>query len=296
MDFKSVLKHKKTYVESKLQSYIPDMNAYQKTLFEAMKYSLDAGGKRLRPILLMESAALFNSDIEDTIPYACAMEMIHTYSLIHDDLPAMDDDDLRRGKPTNHKVFGEGIAVLAGDGLLNYSFEIMLNHALKNEKNSYKYVKAMNEIAKAAGVKGMIAGQVVDLESENKKIDKDTLDFIHMNKTSAMIIGSMRAGAIIGGANDSKLENITNYAKNIGLAFQVVDDILDIVGDEKKLGKDIGSDLENNKSTYPSLFGIDKSRDIAKNLINDAKKYISEFDEKNEFLNCLADYIIDREC
>lgn len=296
MDFKSVLKHKKTYVESKLQSYIPDMNAYQKTLFEAMKYSLDAGGKRLRPILLMESAALFNSDIEDTIPYACAMEMIHTYSLIHDDLPAMDDDDLRRGKPTNHKVFGEGIAVLAGDGLLNYSFEIMLNHALKNEKNSYKYVKAMNEIAKAAGVKGMIAGQVVDLESENKKIDKDTLDFIHMNKTSAMIIGSMRAGAIIGGANDSELENITNYAKNIGLAFQVVDDILDIVGDEKKLGKDIGSDLENNKSTYPSLFGIDKSRDIAKNLINDAKKYISEFDEKNEFLNCLADYIIDREC
>ena len=296
MDFKSVLKDKKTYVESNLQSYIPDMNAYQRTLFESMKYSLDAGGKRLRPILLMESAALFNSDIEDTIPYACAMEMIHTYSLIHDDLPAMDDDDLRRGKPTNHKVFGEGIAVLAGDGLLNYSFEIMLDHALKNEKNSYKYVKAMNEIAKAAGVKGMIAGQIVDLESENKKIDKDTLDFIHMNKTSAMIIGSMRAGAIIGGANDSELENITNYAKNIGLAFQVVDDILDIVGDEKKLGKDVGSDLENNKSTYPSLFGIDKSRDIAKNLINDAKKYISEFDEKNEFLNCLADYIIDREC
>ncbi len=296
MNFKLALKDKKTYIESKLQSYIPNMNVYQKTLFESMKYSLDAGGKRLRPILLMESAALFNSDIEDIIPFACAVEMIHTYSLIHDDLPAMDDDDLRRGKPTNHKVFGEGIAVLAGDGLLNYSFEIMLEHALKNEKNSYKYLKAMNEIAKASGVKGMIAGQVVDLESENKKIDKDTLDFIHMNKTSAMIIGSMRAGAIIGGANDSELENITNYAKNIGLAFQVVDDILDIVGDEKKLGKDIGSDLENNKSTYPSLFGIDKSRDIARNLIDDAKKYISAFDEKNEFLNCLADYIIDREC
>lgn len=296
MNFKSALKEKKIYFESRLQGYIPDMNAYQKTLFEAMKYSLDAGGKRLRPILLMESAALFNSDIKDTIPYACAMEMIHTYSLIHDDLPAMDDDDLRRGKPTNHKVFGEGIAVLAGDGLLNYSFEIMLDHALKNEKNSYKYVKAMNEIAKAAGVKGMIAGQVVDLQSENKKIDKDTLDFIHMNKTSAMIIGAMRAGAIIGGANDRELQYITNYAENIGLAFQVVDDILDIVGDEKKLGKDIGSDLENNKSTYPSLFGIDKSRDIAKNLIEDAKKYISRFNEKNEFLNCLADYIIDREC
>ncbi|CAH2212890.1 polyprenyl synthetase family protein [Tepidibacter aestuarii] len=296
MDFKSALKDKKVYIESRLQSYIPDMNAYQKTLFEAMKYSLDAGGKRLRPILLMESMALFNSDIEDSIPFACAMEMIHTYSLVHDDLPAMDDDDLRRGKPTNHKVFGEGIAVLAGDGLLNYSFEIMLEHSLKNEKNSYKYIKAMNEIAKAAGVKGMIAGQIVDLESENKKIDKDTLDFIHMNKTSAMIIGSMRAGAIIGGANDKELENITNYAKNIGLAFQIVDDILDIVGDEKKLGKDVGSDLENNKSTYPSLFGIDKSRDMARNLIIDAKKYISDFDGKNEFLNCLADYIIDREC
>ncbi|MCT4508162.1 MAG: polyprenyl synthetase family protein [Tepidibacter sp.] len=296
MDFKSALKDKKIYFESRLQSYIPNMNTYQKTLFEAMKYSLDAGGKRLRPILLMESAALFNNDIEDTIPFACAMEMIHTYSLIHDDLPAMDDDDLRRGKPTNHKVFGEGIAVLAGDGLLNYSFEIMLEHALKNEKNSYKYIKAMNEVAKAAGVRGMIAGQVVDLESENKKIDKDTLDFIHMNKTSAMIIGSMRAGAIIGGASDSELEDITNYAKNIGLAFQVVDDILDIVGDEKKLGKDIGSDLENNKSTYPSLFGIEKSREIARNLIDDAKKYIYGFDGKNEFLNCLAEYIIDREC
>lgn len=296
MDFKSALKDKKIYFESRLQSYIPNMNTYQKTLFEAMKYSLDAGGKRLRPILLMESAALFNHDIEDTIPFACAMEMIHTYSLIHDDLPAMDDDDLRRGKPTNHKIFGEGIAVLAGDGLLNYSFEIMLEHALKNEKNSCKYVKAMNEVAKAAGVRGMIAGQVVDLESENKKIDKDTLDFIHMNKTSAMIIGSMRAGAIIGGASDKELEDITNYAKNIGLAFQVVDDILDIVGDEKKLGKDIGSDLENNKSTYPSLFGIEKSREIARNLIDDAKKYIYGFDGKNEFLNGLAEYIIDREC
>ncbi|WP_099188130.1 polyprenyl synthetase family protein [Tepidibacter mesophilus] len=295
MDFKSALKDKKIYIESKLQSYIPDMNAYQKTLFESMKYSLDAGGKRLRPILLMESAALFNSDIEETIPFACAMEMIHTYSLIHDDLPAMDDDDLRRGKPTNHKVFGEGIAVLAGDGLLNYSFEIMLDYALKNEKNSHKYVKAMNEIAKAAGVRGMIAGQIVDLESENKKIDKDTLDFIHMNKTSAMIIGAMRAGAIIGGANDIELENITNYAKNIGLAFQVTDDILDIVGDEKKLGKDIGSDLENNKSTYPSLFGIEKSRDIARELIDDAKRCIYSFDKKNDFLNCLADYIVDRE-
>ncbi|SHH08736.1 polyprenyl synthetase family protein [Tepidibacter thalassicus] len=295
MEFKKEFNSKKEYFEKELKNYIPKIEGYQKVLFESMKYSLDAGGKRLRPILLMESTSLVGGDVEECIPFACAIEMIHTYSLIHDDLPAMDDDDLRRGKPTNHKVFGEGIAVLAGDGLLNYAFEIMINHSLKYEKESYKYLKAMNEIAKAAGVYGMIAGQVVDLESENKKIDKDTLDFIHMNKTSAMIIGALRAGAIIGGADEEQLENITAYAKNIGLGFQIVDDILDIIGDESKLGKNVGSDLENNKSTYPSLFGIEESKKIAKNLITEAKYYISNFGNKGDFLKCLADYIVDRD-
>lgn len=295
MDFKKELKNKKVFFEKELQNHIPAVEGFQKTLFESMKYSLDAGGKRLRPILLMESCLLVGGDIKDSIPFACAIEMIHTYSLIHDDLPAMDDDDLRRGKPTNHKVFGEGIAVLAGDGLLNYAFELMIKHSLKDKEKSFIYLKAMNEIAKAAGVYGMIAGQIVDLESENKKIDKDTLDFIHMNKTSAMIIGAMRAGAIIGGANEEDLEKITNYAKNIGLGFQVVDDILDIVGDQEKLGKNIGSDLENNKSTYPSLFGIEKSKEMAKKLIEDAKNNISSFKGKESFLIELANYIVDRE-
>lgn len=295
MDFKKELKNKKIFFEKELQNYIPTVDGFQKTLFESMKYSLDAGGKRLRPILLMESCLLVGGDIEDSIPFACAIEMIHTYSLIHDDLPAMDDDDLRRGKPTNHKVFGEGIAVLAGDGLLNYAFELMTSSALKREENSLRYLKAMNEIAKAAGVYGMIAGQVVDLQSENKKIDKDTLDFIHMNKTSAMIVGAMRAGAIIGGANENELDQITSYAKNIGLGFQIVDDILDIVGDEEKLGKNIGSDLENNKSTYPSLFGIEKSKEIARTLIEDAKNSILSFQGRESFLIELANYIIDRE-
>ncbi|SHJ65356.1 polyprenyl synthetase family protein [Tepidibacter formicigenes] len=295
MNLKKELNDKKEYFEKELENYIPKIQGYQKTLFEAMKYSLDAGGKRLRPILLMESTSLVGGNIEDAIPFACAIEMIHTYSLIHDDLPAMDDDDLRRGKPTNHKVFGEGIAILAGDGLLNYAFELMIKHSLKYEKESYKYLKAMNEIAKAAGVYGMIAGQVVDLESENKKIDKETLDFIHTNKTSAMIVGALRAGAIIGGADEKQLENITTYANNIGLGFQIVDDILDIVGDESKLGKNVGSDLENNKSTYPSLFGLEESKKIAKKLIDDAKNSISSFEDKGEFLKYLADYIVDRE-
>ncbi len=295
MGFKKELKNKKAFFEKEMENYIPKIEGFQKKLFEAMKYSLDAGGKRLRPILLIESCALVGGEIKDAIPFAAAIEMIHTYSLIHDDLPAMDDDDLRRGKPTNHKVFGEGLAVLAGDGLLNYAFELMILSTLKDEKNTIQYVKAMNEIAKAAGIYGMIAGQVIDLECENKIIDKKTLDFIHMNKTAAMIIGAMRAGAIIGGAKEKDLEKLTLYARNIGLGFQIVDDILDIIGEEEKLGKNIGSDVEKNKSTYPSLFGIEKSKEIAKELIEDAKDAISSFKDKGVFLQDLANYIIDRE-
>ncbi|KXZ39644.1 geranylgeranyl diphosphate synthase, type II [Alkalithermobacter thermoalcaliphilus JW-YL-7 = DSM 7308] len=296
MNFKDELKQRKIYFEKTMNQYIPQNANYQKTLFEAMKYSLDAGGKRLRPLLMMESCSLVGGNVEDVIPFANAIEMIHTYSLIHDDLPCMDDDDLRRGKPTNHKVFGEGIAVLAGDGLLNLAFEVMIKASLSDKKNSYTYLQAMNEIAKASGVYGMIGGQAVDLECENKLVDKDTLEFIHMNKTSAMIIASMRSGAIIGKASDEQLDRITNYARCIGLSFQIVDDILDIVGDQSKLGKNIKSDLENNKSTYPSLYGLDKSKQMAQDLIKQAKESISLFGEKAQFLIDLADYIISREC
>ena len=294
MEFKEILKNKIDYVENLLQEYMPKEEGYQETIMKAMNYSLKAGGKRLRPILTLESCKIVGGKEEDAIPFAMAIEMIHTYSLIHDDLPALDNDDLRRGKPTNHKVFGEGMATLAGDALLNYAYEIMLSSSI-NKENPNKYLKAIYEIAKHAGIYGMIGGQVVDVESENKIIDKDKLDFIHLNKTAAMIVGCMRAGAIIGDASEDDLEKITKYAENIGLSFQIVDDILDIIGDEEKLGKPIGSDIENHKSTYPSLLGLDKSRQIARELIEEGKSSIKDLPSEREFLNQLGDYIISRD-
>ena len=295
MEFKKLLNDKIKYIETLLNDYMPKEQGYQKTIMEAMNYSLKAGGKRLRPILTIESCKIIGGQEKDAIPFAMAVEMIHTYSLIHDDLPALDNDDLRRGKPTNHKVFGDAMATLAGDALLNYAFEVMLSSSIGKD-NPEKYLKAINEIAHYAGIYGMIGGQVVDIQSENRIINKDTLDFIHLNKTAAMIVGCMRAGAIIGGANNDELEKITKYARNIGLSFQIIDDILDIVGDEEKLGKPIGSDIENHKSTYPSLLGLEESRKIAKDLIDDAKASIKDLSSQIEFLNGLADYIISRDC
>lgn len=295
MAFKEDLKTKSAYIEDLLKQYMPKEEGYQKTIFEAMNYSLSSGGKRLRPILTLESAKIIGGDVKEVIPFCVAIEMIHTYSLIHDDLPAMDNDDFRRGKPTNHKVFGDGMATLAGDALLNYAFEIMLKESLGKENADIR-LKAIYEIARGAGIYGMIGGQVVDIESENKSIEKEKLDFIHMNKTAAMIIGCMRAGAIMGNACEEDLQNITKYAKNIGLAFQIVDDILDIVGDEKALGKPVGSDIENHKSTYPSLLGLEKSRCIARQLIEEGKSSIKDLPSEKDFLNQLGDYIISRDC
>ncbi|WP_343343474.1 polyprenyl synthetase family protein [Terrisporobacter petrolearius] len=295
MEFKDVLKEKVNYIETLLNEYMPKEEGYQQTVIQAMNYSLKAGGKRLRPILTLESCKIVGGKEEDAIPFAVAIEMIHTYSLIHDDLPALDNDDLRRGKPTNHKVFGEAMATLAGDALLNYAFEVMLSSSV-DKKDSNKYLRAINEVAKHAGIYGMIGGQVVDVESENKIIDKDKLDFIHLNKTAAMIIGCMRAGAIIGGASEEELEKVTKYGKNIGLSFQIVDDILDITGEEAKLGKPIGSDIENHKSTYPSLLGLEKSRQIARQLIEEGKSSIDGLSSEIDFLNQLGDYIISRDC
>ncbi|AJP10897.1 TPA: polyprenyl synthetase family protein [Clostridioides difficile] len=294
MEFKQCLKEKASFVEKVLKEYMPKEEGYQKTVIEAMNYSLSAGGKRLRPILTLEACKIVGGNEDEAIPFAIAIEMIHTYSLIHDDLPALDNDDLRRGRPTNHKVYGEAMGILAGDALLNYAFEVMLAGSI-NKENPEKYLKAINEIAKGAGIYGMIGGQVVDVESENKQIEKEKLDYIHMNKTAAMMVGCMRAGATIGGANSEQMEEITKYAKNIGLSFQIVDDILDIVGDEAKLGKKVGSDIENHKSTYPSLLGLDKSKEIAHNLIDEAKKSIEKLSDDVDFLKGLAEYIIDRE-
>lgn len=294
MNFKEQLKNRVVNIEDLLNEYMPKVEGYQKTIFDSMNYSLKAGGKRLRPILTLEACKLVGGNEKDAYPFAVAIEMIHTYSLIHDDLPALDNDDLRRGRKTNHKVYGEAMAILAGDGLLNYAYEIMLRESLSKGEPE-KYLKAINEIAKASGIYGMIGGQVVDIESEGKSIDMKKLDFIHMNKTAAIIIGCMRAGAIIGGASEEELENVTKYAKNIGLSFQIVDDILDIVGDEAKLGKKVGSDIDNEKSTYPSLIGLEKSKETANKLIAEAKMSIDYINKDSEFLNNLADYIVDRE-
>ncbi len=294
MNFKEELKNRVVNIEDLLNEYMPKVEGYQKTIFDSMNYSLKAGGKRLRPILTLEACKLVGGNEKDAYPFAVAIEMIHTYSLIHDDLPALDNDDLRRGRKTNHKVYGEAMAILAGDGLLNYAYEIMLRESLSKGEPE-KYLKAINEIAKASGIYGMIGGQVVDIESEGKSIDMEKLDFIHMNKTAAIIIGCMRAGAIIGGASEEELEHVTKYAKNIGLSFQIVDDILDIVGDEAKLGKKVGSDIDNEKSTYPSLIGLEKSKETANKLIAEAKMSIDYINKDSEFLNNLADYIVDRE-
>lgn len=294
MEFKTVLKERVIYIEELLNKYMPKEEGYQKTIMESMNYSLSAGGKRLRPILTLEACKIVGGNEKDAIPFAVAIEMIHTYSLIHDDLPALDNDDLRRGRKTNHIVYGEDMAILAGDALLNYAFEVMLSSSL-GKSNPEKYLRAINEIAKSSGIYGMIGGQVVDVQSENEQIPKEKLDYIHNNKTAAIIIGCMRAGAIIGDANEEQIDEITKYAKNIGLSFQIVDDILDIVGDEVKLGKKVGSDINNNKSTYPSLLGLKKSKEISNELISEAKKSIEKLSENVEFLNGLADYIIARE-
>lgn len=294
MEFKNSLKIKSDYIEELLKKYMPKEDGYQSTIMESMNYSLKAGGKRLRPILTLEACKIVGGSEEDAIPFAMAIEMIHTYSLIHDDLPSLDNDDLRRGKPTNHKVYGEAMAILAGDGLLNYAYEIMLSSSL-NKDNPEKYLRAIGEIAKSAGIYGMIGGQVVDVESENTLIPKEKLDYIHLNKTAAIMVGCMRAGAIVGNANEEQLEKVTKYAKNIGLSFQIVDDILDIIGDESKLGKHVGSDIENNKSTYPSLIGLEKSKEVATQLINEARENIKTLNGDYSFLDGLANYIIDRE-
>ncbi len=292
MDFISELKKKSDFIEAEIYAYLPLEEGYQKTLFSAMNYSYKAGGKRLRPILIMESYKLCGGKGSEYLPYAAAIEMIHTYSLIHDDLPALDNDDLRRGKKTNHKVFGEAMAILAGDGLLNYAYEVILNHAL-NSSDQPSAIKACKAIADGAGIYGMVGGQVVDVESESKEIDLACLDFIHLNKTAAMIVACMKSGAYLAGADDDTVEKLEAYGRYLGLAFQIADDILDIEGDEKELGKNVGSDIENDKATYPHILGMERSKEIARDLVIKAKEKIEAF-EGAEFLIGLVDYVISR--
>lgn len=292
MILNNYLREKKTLVEKNLSQYFQQEYDIP-VIYEAMKYSLLAGGKRIRPILAVMACELFDGDIKKVMPFACSIEMIHTYSLIHDDLPAMDNDDFRRGKLTNHKVYGEAFAILAGDALLNLAFEIMLDEIYTDM--TYENVRAARLIGKACGVKGMIGGQCIDISNEGNKINADILNDMHKKKTGAMLAVPMTVGAIIAGAKDDDIEVISEYGKLIGLAFQIVDDILDVEGKIEKLGKPIGSDGNNNKATYVSIYGIDKSKTIAHDLINKAKQLLGKYGEKSSLLVQLADYIVDRD-
>ena len=259
-------------------------------IFEAMAYSVNAGGKRVRPILLLEACRNECGDFEKAIDHACAMEMIHTYSLIHDDLPAMDNDDLRRGMPTCHKKFGEAEAILAGDGLLNTAFEIMSDKASKE----LVYAKAMSVIAHRAGTGGMIGGQVLDVISEGKKISPEDLEFIHTNKTAALISASLEAGAIIGGADEKRVELYKNLGKCVGIAFQIKDDILDVTSTETVLGKPILSDEKNEKVTYVSMYSLEKANEDYKMLSDKSLEIAEQLSGKESFLYEYLKKLVDR--
>lgn len=281
----------KDLVELHILDFLPEVDHKSITVYEAMKYSLSAGGKRLRPSLLLAACEFAGGDINNAIPYACAAEYIHTYSLIHDDLPAMDNDDIRRGLPTNHKVYGEATAILAGDGLLTSAFEAMNKDMLlyfDSDIQLKRRVKASYELAKGAGCRGMVAGQISDIEAENKQCSKEMLDYININKTAALIVASIRAGAHLGGANEKMLRDLTDYAEFLGLAFQIKDDILDVTGVETDMGKKSGGDKNKNKSTYPGCYGLEATIIRLKELTENAITVLESYYDEAEFFTKLA--------
>ncbi len=295
MDLKSYLRERCALVDEALDRYLPRENELPTSLHRSMRYSVFAGGKRIRPILMLAACEAVGGDIRHAMPAACAMEMIHTYSLIHDDLPAMDDDDFRRGKPTNHKVFGEAVAILAGDALLTEAFILMSRPECVQQVDSKRLIAVINEIGHCAGSFGMVGGQVVDMESEGRHdIDLATVQYIHTHKTGALIKASVKAGALIGGAADASLEAITRYGEAIGLAFQIADDILDIEGTTAELGKDAGSDQARGKATYPAVVGLGDSKRRAAELVEMALESLSPFDAKADPLREIATYIVYR--
>ena len=291
MDIKSILCENADIVNARLESYTSHSNNLQKSIYEAMNYSLFAGGKRLRPIIMLEVCKMLGGEIEQVMPFACAIEMIHTYSLIHDDLPAMDNDDLRRGKPTSHKVFGEATAILAGDALLNKAFEIISSSEFKNIKNA---LRSLSVLSTASGTEGMIGGQVIDIESEGKKIEYETLLTLHSLKTGALISAAGKIGAIMAGANEEEISAVDKYCKNLGIAFQIQDDLLDVLGDEQLLGKPIGSDSENEKTTFVTLFGADGAEKKVFEYTDKAISALNMFGESARFLRELAQYLTKR--
>jgi geranylgeranyl diphosphate synthase, type II len=285
------LADRKAVIDRALAVYLPGEESYPEIIFQAVRYSVLAGGKRLRPILCLAAAEALGVACGPILPVACALELIHTYSLIHDDLPAMDNDDYRRGRPTSHKVFGEDIAILAGDALLTDAFRLMTRRDLMPGMPPERLLEAIGEIAAAAGFFGMVGGQVLDVRSEGEKADPDTLHRIHRMKTGAMIRVSLRAGAILAGATDEQIASLSNYGEQIGLAFQIVDDILNVEGDRAILGKETGSDEARGKVTFPALLGVEESRKRVEALIREALYSLAFFDDRAEPLRRIARYI-----
>jgi geranylgeranyl diphosphate synthase type II len=301
LEFENSLTERAAHVEDILKKYLPKEEGYARQVLEAMNYSILAGGKRLRPVMMLESYKMFagqNADESVIEPFAAAIEMIHTYSLVHDDLPAMDNDEYRRGRKTTHAVYGAGMATLAGDGLLNYAFETAIKGSLGRE-NKEKFLEALSVLATKAGVYGMVGGQCADIMAENsaetdEQSMKDVLNYIDENKTGALIESSLMIGAILGGADADKVKLMEKAGSNVGIAFQIQDDILDITSTQEVLGKPIGSDEKNQKSTYVRLYGMDASREKVKELSKEADEILKDLGFENCFLNQLFDYLIYR--
>ncbi|HEY6012186.1 MAG TPA: farnesyl diphosphate synthase [Nitrospirota bacterium] len=294
MDIKAYLSGKKRVIDAALEKLAPPAGTYPASVHEAMRYSLFAGGKRVRPILAIAAAEALGANTAGLLPIAGSLELIHTYSLIHDDLPAMDDDDLRRGRPTCHKVYGEAIAILAGDGLLNKAFEVLSDPRRLKAVSANRLLAIIREISTASGAFGMVGGQVVDMESEGTEVDFPTLEYIHTHKTGALIRASIRTGALYAKAGKRQFAALTRYGEMVGLAFQIADDILDITGNQEEIGKDVGSDLKKGKKTFPAFYGLEESRRRAVEVADRAVRSLKDFDRKADPLRELAKYIVNR--
>ncbi|UNC92543.1 polyprenyl synthetase family protein [Candidatus Contubernalis alkaliaceticus] len=292
MEIELYLKQRKELVDDALDRFLPPKKTYPDIIHDSIRYSIFAGGKRLRPILTLAVGDVYHQDLSLFLPAACALEMIHCYSLIHDDLPAMDDDEYRRGKLTNHKVYGEAMAVLAGDALLTMAFDVLSWDSVIDPQVTLKVIQ---EIAFASGTRGMIGGQVVDLKSEGRPVGAETLDYIHRKKTGALINASVRVGGIIAGAAEAELERLTRYGECLGLAFQIIDDILDIEGEEEKLGKKTGMDTWKEKATYPGIHGLSAAKEKVKELYNESLRAVEVFEARGEVLKILAHFLVNRD-
>lgn len=283
-------------IEQALDSYLPKEDGLEADVCKAMRYSLMAGGKRIRPILTLEFCRICGGNLLSSVPFACAVEMVHTYSLIHDDLPCMDNDEMRRGRPSNHMVYGEDIALLAGDALLSLAFETMLSGRSAGMAGEDRAARAAGILARASGSTGMVGGQVIDLQNEGKQVSAEILQQMDEKKTGALILAAAEMGCVIAGADGNQIAAARTYARAIGLAFQIVDDILDVTADSEMLGKPVGSDRENNKSTYVSLLGLERSRNLVEELTLQARNALNAFDEDVSFLADLAVSLASRQC